>query len=1126
MRQDIEILPDNRLFPTVMNINQGQNKLDTALYSMKNYVVNEVDLSTCDWYAVLMGVYGLDEVKLTHEVDEGVLKVRWDLNDYVTNIGQTLTYQIVAKNSDAAVYYSNKGIILNSQSIHADEFIVSNYPSILRQWEEYMKDLGDSANLKAYVVMDLGNYIPVHERVDGKFYINRLTDYDYSCLIEDSDGNVITPSARGVSYDPSNTGILANNVQDAIDNLVKKSNGLNRFCVNEGNSTDGVEDLLGFSDSTLSFKVGGSYPNVIATKADGTTFTRNNISDESVIDFEDGVYNVFVDEQYTEILNNTILSEGQEGLAQPNDVLYNTITHEAKKYVAGGDTYTRITTGRTENIGGIASNGQVYVMVGGQMESMVWTSLNGIDWSVQNIYAGSPLVQVIYTGKSFIAVGNAATVLRSMDGINWTKVTLSDTTYNEPLLCITASNSRIFVGGANSRVFYSDDDGVTWKEGTRISTSTIGYVRTVCYGNGVLLAYSDTGHYYRSTDNGTTWEQRTFSFSDKITKIRFYNNKFLAVSNSGLIVQSSEGLNWTQSDTNYNVSLTDIGFWNNSYYCVAISGDIFKSEDLTNWETLPNVGVALLGVYENIICGNNATILNIDGVDWIGYSKVPVGSVTVSDGVITSVETFPYNYTQYNGLIATPSTFGLMRVAAPEDEVDCSCNDASITPSNLYDLSNYRRANTEYNVDDKVGCPYHHNLQLKCTVAGTTSSEALNTKGALEAGTEIVDGTVTWQVEELGSGGGLDGKITNCITEIPQDIKLELADGVLTLKAGSKVYVPNGFEEDGVTPKFDVVVVESDISVSPNDGEKLFFLTPNNKIFHGEPPAQMHSGGSAPTFTYGFWYDTTNNVVKFTSDGSTWTSGFSLPFAKGSNTSIDQVFNGFGYIGSTIFALPNVKALIPNGRNADGSLKNVEYVLNTLTLAQRGTNNRILILNAVNGEIISRLYTTVFESETRPNIITTGTQQQFWYNPASNICYRTLDAGETWVENAFIILGYVDTNSDSEVVNGLTTKLPFRAVDYSDRETVVGWGIPDYSAGVSKSADTEYTADVSGWIYASGSPKTGQSLTITIDGTPIVFGIQLNVSDSLFIPINRGSKYSITNLSYFTATFYPCKGVN
>ena len=35
--------------------------------------------------------------------------------------------------------------------------------------------------------------------------------------------------------------------------------------------------------------------------------------------------------------------------------------------------------------------------------------------------------------------------------------------------------------------------------------------------------------------------------------------------------------------------------------------------------------------------------------------------------------------------------------------------------------------------------------------------------------------------------------ISNYIRYINQDIKLELNDGTLTLKAGSKVYVPNGF---------------------------------------------------------------------------------------------------------------------------------------------------------------------------------------------------------------------------------------------------------------------------------------------------------------------------------------------
>ena len=50
--------------------------------------------------------------------------------------------------------------------------------------------------------------------------------------------------------------------------------------------------------------------------------------------------------------------------------------------------------------------------------------------------------------------------------------------------------------------------------------------------------------------------------------------------------------------------------------------------------------------------------------------------------------------------------------------------------------------------------------------------------------------------------GNWSSNVTNCITGIPQDIKLELSSGTLTLKAGSKVYVPNGFEQDGTTKKY------------------------------------------------------------------------------------------------------------------------------------------------------------------------------------------------------------------------------------------------------------------------------------------------------------------------------------
>jgi hypothetical protein len=106
------------------------------------------------------------------------------------------------------------------------------------------------------------------------------------------------------------------------------------------------------------------------------------------------------------------------------------------------------------------------------------------------------------------------------------------------------------------------------------------------------------------------------------------------------------------------------------------------------------------------------------------------------------------------------------------------------------------------------------------------------------------------------------GNVTNCITEIPQDIKLELADGVLTLKAGSTVYVPNGA---GV---FDVITTKNDLTVTAStNGTHLVGLAQG----FGSLAAYINavSGTTEPTLSNGLtWYDTANNVIKRAWGGS------------------------------------------------------------------------------------------------------------------------------------------------------------------------------------------------------------------------------------------------------------------
>lgn len=188
---------------------------------------------------------------------------------------------------------------------------------------------------------------------------------------------------------------------------------------------------------------------------------------------------------------------------------------------------------------------------------------------------------------------------------------------------------------------------------------------------------------------------------------------------------------------------------------------------------------------------------------------------------------------------------------------------------------------------------------------------------------------------------------TNCLTKIPQDINLTLSNGTLTLKAGSKYYVPNG---SGV---FNIVNITADKTTTASaNGVWIYFINESGNLQRWAVN-ECFSGTTAPTsIHYPMWYDTTNNAIKSSDDyGSTWSGKFSLPIAvvtvsSGAISNINQVFNGFGYIGSTVFALPGISGLIPDGRNADGTLKNIQINCTEIkTLTVSGTTSIYLAIN-------------------------------------------------------------------------------------------------------------------------------------------------------------------------------------
>lgn len=246
-------------------------------------------------------------------------------------------------------------------------------------------------------------------------------------------------------------------------------------------------------------------------------------------------------------------------------------------------------------------------------------------------------------------------------------------------------------------------------------------------------------------------------------------------------------------------------------------------------------------------------------------------------------------------------------------------------------------------------------------------------------------------------------RVTNCLTEIPQKIKLELNEGVLTLKAGSIITVPYGTTDLSGTypigseflhPNFKVydrqfadglffvwAEVQEDISSTWGTLSTSSDRYPGIDMLQNDWVGGLYteSGTSSTSLNkYTIYYNTSDNKNYYTSNTTVVdnTRVLSFPITRVSLTegilsSIAQIFNGIGYIGSTVWVDKGVKGLIPNDRNADGSLKNIEFETESVLTKTDKTRNY--------NEWIT------IELENNKLVLTYSNQTAWSYNPELNI---------------------------------------------------------------------------------------------------------------------------------------------
>jgi len=258
-----------------------------------------------------------------------------------------------------------------------------------------------------------------------------------------------------------------------------------------------------------------------------------------------------------------------------------------------------------------------------------------------------------------------------------------------------------------------------------------------------------------------------------------------------------------------------------------------------------------------------------------------------------------------------------------------------------------------------------------------------------------------------------NGTISNCILEIPQNLKLTLENNVLTLKSGSTV-VNTG-------EPYSTLTTSSDATFSINVGNLSY--NPHYIMCYGNMNLQlwdiggMYSGdtlpASLPLNNDLFFLTTDKKIYQWKEATQTYyvssyryplgmvqrTSPTTVEFIKDSNGN-DMIFNGAGFIGHHAFVYPNVKALVSDRFNEDGSLKSRQPTTNSLQIIElggTGTNKDWYIRLYSNGQVSTgryREYNTIEDIDViggvgcyiknQNAVITANTLAQTWYTPLIN----------------------------------------------------------------------------------------------------------------------------------------------
>ena len=232
-----------------------------------------------------------------------------------------------------------------------------------------------------------------------------------------------------------------------------------------------------------------------------------------------------------------------------------------------------------------------------------------------------------------------------------------------------------------------------------------------------------------------------------------------------------------------------------------------------------------------------------------------------------------------------------------------------------------------------------------------------------------------------------------------------------------------------------------------------------------------------------------------------------------------------------------LKVLVPNGRNADGTLKNTETTLTSDAVYTGLTSVSNLtyyaFVDAQGDAHVTSVYQSGMYEDIDDSIV--ANQATLYFAIDKNKTYLRTQSATSWTEVSWAFVGTITKTSAGSTVH---PEQPICLIKQSDRPLLIEWGMPDYSAGVDYANDTTVkTAPSNGVLVISYHVYNTTTGYFKINGETIAASYHNNVfitSVTGQYMLSKGDTFQITSVGYnnspvsipFICRFYPCKGAN